>query len=407
MKLWVVVLLVVLIVSLIGMSFFMYQRIESLERQVDTLRKTTSEARDLTRLLEGKVNSLESEVRDYTGKIREVLDSVSSVQSRVDKLESYNETLVSSIRELYTLYSDLLEKYRQLEKKLGEISVIHPPDLGGAIAETHNWYYWYERFLELRDFITSILEEATHMPTTRSIISEANITSEEPIVLKIWKIINYTSINLMYRRDSYVRVPLLSGEIHVWHDSLQLPNETISEFSLGGDCEDLSLLVYAVLQAIAKPSEEVYLLIAYGTPEGHVAVLVLDKSRGEVYIVDPSYSYVNGWVEMIEIEVVLKTGELDKKRMQPMMINPRLKKLILEVFMSRIAYTDIYTYITTGNKVVEYTPRVHIKDPYETLSMWKKIVELSPYKYGVASKDFIALFMSDGELISWIYTRLS
>jgi len=41
-------------------------------------------------------------------------------------------------------------------------------------------------------------------------------------------------VNLMYRRDSYVRVPTLSGNIRVWSDVLQLPNETVSELSLDG-----------------------------------------------------------------------------------------------------------------------------------------------------------------------------
>lgn len=147
-------------------------------------------------------------------------------------------------------------------------------------------------------------------------------------------------------------------------------------------------------------------MVAHGEPEGHVVVLVLDKETGRAYIVDPSYSYVNGWAEMIEIEVVLRTGELDKKHLPPMSIHPHVKRAMLTQFASRIAYVNAYVYALEGVKVVSYEPRAEIGSPREVINMWKVVTNLSPVGYTVASSDFMRYFAYDEDLAAWIESKL-
>ena len=428
----VAVILVVIVILLSTMNFIMYQRVRGLEHEIATLKQSSNKVREVITGFEARVQSVEEQMNTYAnmyadvkGEVDSVLprigeletrlsnveSGISDLASKVNELEGLNATVLSSIQELYTLYNDLLEKYRVLEEELENISTKlstgHPSEIEDAVAGVQPWYFWYTDVLQSGEFIKKVLGEAVNTPTIYNIISEANIDPGEPLLMKIWKTINYTSLNLMYRRDSYVRVPLLYGGIRVWHDSLQLPNETVSEFSMGGDCEDLAILVYAVIEAVAKPSEEIYLLIAYAEPEGHVAVLAIDRDNGEAYIVDPSYSLVNGWAEMIEIEAINKTGVLEKRHLNPMAINPNLKKLMFTILKTKVAYVDAYTRITGGPKIVSYTPKTHTGEPRKILEIWRTCTGIQPTQYFIASKDYIKFFLNEEELITWIKQETS
>ena len=427
----VAIILVVMIVLLSTTNFIMYQRVKGLEYEITVLKQSSDELKGRISNFEVRIQTVEEQMNTYANmyadvrgevdgvlprigeleaRVSNVESSISDLTSKVNELEGLNATVLSSIQELYTLYNDLLEKYRTLEEELENLSTKpptgHSSELENAVAGVQPWYFWYTDALQSGEFIKKVLGEAVNIPIIYNIISETGIDTEDSLITKIWKVINYTSLNLMYRRDSYVRVPLLYGGIRVWHDSLQLPNETVSEFSMGGDCEDLAILVYAVLEAVAKPSEEIYLLIAYAEPEGHVAVLAIDKDRGEAYIVDPSYSLVNGWAEMIEIEAINKTGALEKRHLNPMAINPNLKKPMLTILKAKIAYVDVYTQITGGPKIVSYTPKTHSGEPRKIIEIWKTTTGINPTQYVIASKDHIKLFINEEELIYWLKQKM-
>jgi hypothetical protein len=225
--------------------------------------------------------------------------------------------------------------------------------LGDAILEIQPWYFYFGDLLQHFDFIKYLLSEAASQPTVASIAAEFSIEPGEPVLEKAWKVLNYTALKLMYMRDPYVRIPLPGGDVVTWNDVLQLPNETIANG--GGDCEDLALVVYAVLKATAGSNEEIYLLMARASPEGHTAVLVLDKTQHEIYIIDPTYDVINGYAVTLQIEVV-ENGEVTPRNFLPSALAPALKEGMIQMLGAKIVYVDLYTYLTTGEKIVSTSP---------------------------------------------------
>jgi len=206
-------------------------------------------------------------------------------------------------------------------------------------------------------------------------------------------------------RDSYVRVPTLDGYVKIWNDVLQLPNEIIE--NSGGDCEDLALLVYSVLKRVAKPSEEIYLLFLKQLPEEHAVVLAIDKDDKIVYLIDPSFSFINGFLLMIEITAEGKNSELLTKHIMPMAMNPGLKRDLLAIFKTRIAYVDYFKLRETGEKVVYYKPKIYVLSAEILFKKYLSYTKLNPISYVVVSRDEILLFTDLESLVEWINNKLT
>ncbi len=330
---------------------------------------------------------------------------------------SYLETWLSDLGDRYNQlmedYQDLYNRVIQLEREVEELK--QQESTGTAqpsgvyeelVSMIQPWYFYFVSLPQFSEEVKEIVSEAMYQPVILDIIDAANITSSDDLSTRIWKTINYTSLNLVYMRDTYVRVPTIEGTIRVWGDAIQLSSEVVKNG--GGDCEDLSLLVYSVLKLTAKPGEEVYILMMTAQPEGHTVVIVIDKNNKVFYIVDPSSAFVNGYVETIEIIVETRNG-IEEKNINPMGMHPGLKQEMLRVLKARISYLDIFEYIETSGAVknVYYEPRIYELPPGELTDKYLYFIGLDPTKYYVVSNDALWEFASQEDFLQWVSERLS
>ena len=401
----------ILLLALV-MNAILYQQQKALEGRVDAVESKVEN-------LDDKIGDIENYVVEHVGDISSLDDRVSRVEARVDealekagRVERKLASLTNATSELYSMYNDLLGKYRALEERVSELEqqATKPPQFPGGAGEywgvvlrLQQWYYWFSNPLMYREFIQEVLKETPSIPEVSKIVREASVSHDEPLLEKAWKIVNYTALNLVYRRDSYVRLPTLAGGIAVWHDSLQLPNETLETY--GGDCEDLALLVYAALKSVAKPGEEVYLMLAQQTPEGHVAVLAVDRNVGEAYIVDPSFGMINGYAVAVEITALNKAGKLEKRHFLAIQLMPQVKQGIFTLMKAKTVYIDLYTYVETGEKKVTDKPEIHHATPEKLLEIWETVAVLKPNKYTVATEKEVLMFPYKQLLTEWIKNR--
>ncbi|RLG07586.1 MAG: hypothetical protein DRN59_00940, partial [Thaumarchaeota archaeon] len=107
-----------------------------------------------------------------------------------------------------------------------------------------------------------------------------------------------------------------------------------------GDCEDLSFLVYGLLQESISSSEAVYLIALKGVSlYAHMAVLY--KSDEGFMIVDPAGLYLTD--RQYAMRVTFERGDVLRKEsvtayLNPLMISPRLKSKLFEERLAELVF---------------------------------------------------------------------
>ena len=273
-----------------------------------------------------------------------------------------------------------------------------------ALASVEPWYLYFGNTRMFSDFVKGVLRESTHQSVIYDLTRRLGLRYGEPLLERAWKVIKYVAINLTYLRDPYARVVLPTAELIILNDVLNLPNETVRR---GGDCEDLSLLVYSLLKATLNPGEGVYLLLVRAEPEGHTAVLAIDKVRGEVYIIDPSWGMVNGYAVVLRIEAINRTGSLEYRHFLAVILHPLLKEGMFELLKVKVVYLDVFTYLRTGKPTHSEVPAIHRLPPRELLNEWLRMLGYyEPKSFAIASDTEVIEFPSLNDLIQWIESQI-
>ena len=355
----------------LGMYSLLEARIEELSAYIDAvIEQPPSGAEeepmdDLYRALSLNVSRLEEEVSRVSEELR-------SMEERLSKLES----LVAEIR----------TRAEAVAEGAGD-------SVAEAVAKVQPWYYVFTDTEGYSWFIRGILEVAEKQGS--EIASKAGIEPGEPLGERVWKLARYIAINLMYVRDPAIRVPRPDGSIDVWSDSIQLPVETMLRGS--GDCEDLALLVYGVLKATSRPSEEIYFVAIEGKPIGHGGVIAIDRDTKTIYLVDPTIPLVNNYAMLAEVKVNNRAYYIPY-----MFINPVSKRNI----PFKMVYLDIVEYIKTGKPSISPYPAEIGADIGDILRYWLELQGITPLKYYVIGATELKSFDSDKEVTEWLLSKL-
>ncbi|MCD6323783.1 MAG: hypothetical protein J7L55_01575 [Desulfurococcales archaeon] len=144
------------------------------------------------------------------------------------------------------------------------------------------------------------------------VMKVAGLRSVTPLTIFEW-----VEMNLYYQEDPDIPVPTASG-VFISHNLWKLPNETITD--QGGDCEDLSLLIYEFLRASGVRA---WILIASGGSEEHAVVIT--KYGKTWFLIDPAGDWVNGY----GLFLTLKSGGSKGLLIPPLTVMPSVKSNLI------------------------------------------------------------------------------
>ncbi len=390
MKLLVAGIIIGLVVAGIPAVFY-YNEAGSLAKDLDSCQARLQEIEANLSTCRDQVSRLESEKRELLGKLEEARaekraleEELASVKTSLENLQAKYEALNAEYEELKSNYTALLEDYEALEDKLNSLTKNYQDLLRehqSVLWAIHNaslWHgYTYEKDVMI-NFYTGLLENSTIAVTE---IVPLSFYSRLGVVERVYQVFEDTLYFLAYCYDDYVRIPDPSdpASITVWDEVHMLPNETWENGC--GDCDDLALFVYAILEATRDADDTVYIIGVYWEDYGHWAVLYIERgpSGMRYYVIDPAGNYVNGLQLYYKMRVYNYTAgthytvylvPLNLDYTEKAYLEGAYKPVYWDLYESReypvedaplYYYTDLYlalydwiTYWSDNGEVVEY-----------------------------------------------------
>jgi hypothetical protein len=242
--------------------------------------------------------------KDYESQINQLKmmyeARINQLQDEVNKLNTLNNML----RENLTYYMDALSKLSS------EYSV--------AQHELVNLQNKLKSAVFPAELFTMSQEEVNNF-LIRSINSVINISKELPkpsLEGFLMNVFEYVMNSTYYQYDSIAIRSENTTKSNYW----KLANETLVD--LGGDCEDLAVLVYSIIKPYINNT---YLLEWYNDVTGHVAVITY--VNGFWYIIDPAGDWLNGYTLLIRLTLKDRLGREWVWWLSPTHIHPDIKKL--------------------------------------------------------------------------------
>ena len=290
------------IISLVVMSIPIYTYNERLHKTSIELEKLHEE---INSLREAKSRLSENLTR-LKARSKALLENYTNLRDRFDKLTKTYEKLRANSTTLKTNYANLLqeyvklnESYNLLEERYNNLEYNYT-----LVDEKYETYlntlyrasYWvgYAQDNEsLAEFYVRLLEKADK--AIQGTIPLSPYAGEEPArkTLNVFIDVEYY---LSYCHDNHVRYPdpLDPSRITIVDEVFKLPNETWSEGC--GDCDDLALFTYAILDNTKEANDNVYIIGIYNETIGHWAVIYVEHNgtKKQFYIIDPAGDYWNG-----------------------------------------------------------------------------------------------------------------
>jgi len=281
---------------------------------------------------------------------------------------NYTE-LKNKFSNLTERYLSLVKRYRELETKYTRIKQIIEVRVFGSIGEE-----------EVKAIICAV-----DPSSVEHVIEDLDISEHMSDKSKVKAVMDWLMLNTMYMPDYHIPVPV--GDSIFWKDNyITLPNETLARG--GGDCEDLALLAYALLQNVFE-EERVWIIGWKDVFFAHWGVLL--KGKEGWCIIDPAGRYVTGVEEIsFRLRVLDTRGWEYTVRISPIEVDPDLKSLLILWDFTQL----------------EYKGRVEFSSLEDVVRMWLKHWEsplgLDREIYMVANVEKVMFFDSTKEFLDFM-----
>ncbi len=299
------------IIGLVVMSIPIYTYNERLHKTSIELERLHEE---INNLQEAKSRLSENITRLKTEN-KALQDDYNNLQHRYDELRKAHEKLRANYTILKTNYTNLLqeyvklnESYNLLEERYNDLEYNYTrakekyETYLNTLYQASYWVGFAQDNESLAQFYVRLLEKADN--SIQGTIPLSQYTGEEPA----WKTFNvFTDVEyyLSYCHDSHVRYPdpRDPSRITIVDEVFKLPNETWSEGC--GDCDDLALFTYAILDNTKEANDNVYIIGIYNETIGHWAVIYVEHNgtKRQFYVIDPAGDYWNGLTLYYKITV--------------------------------------------------------------------------------------------------------
>ncbi len=256
---------------------------------------------------------LEEKYENLLNGYRELEVKNSELMSNLSLLQMENEWLKSNLTSMELYYIAIITMYQSwLEGNSSEISVL------------------IEKITYLR---TKLSEYANVIGIPNGIQYLEDLTQQERNLF-LQKAVNSLPLNLNF--SQYAEKYGIPLGIHVYvslttyyqpdpvsvKEYWKLPNETLQD--LGGDCEDLSLLIYTIL--VRSGYNNTYLVEWLSDDVGHVAVLT--RIMGRWYLIDVAGNWFNG-LKLYVYTKILKEGTTYDLKLPPLSLHPDVKEWLV------------------------------------------------------------------------------
>lgn len=272
------------------------------------------------------------------------------------------EALNRPISDRESTFQDLLEleeKMKDLQKKIEEIERSYTMLASNYSTLTSNYISLHQNYGKLQDLIIQISKRALMKPedlpeiieisTRRSsslelLLYKIKISKNDQPELKAEKIISWILNNLEYIPDDFHEIIVYNNVVQV-QDYVSFPDEVIERG--GGDCEDLAILTYAILDRVLGESESVYLIglegvspYSYRYRIGWAHMAVLYKVGNEFIIIDPTGAYVTDrkYTMRIIIDKVSEEREHKIFYYNPLMLSPKFKNQFINDGIAELTF---------------------------------------------------------------------
>ncbi|MEM0052182.1 MAG: transglutaminase-like domain-containing protein [Sulfolobales archaeon] len=259
--------------------------------------------------LQNEVERLKSENemlrKDYESQINQLKmmyeARINQLQDEVNRLNTLNNML----RENLTYYMDALSKLSS------EYSVTQH-ELVNLQNKLKSAVFPAELFTMTQDEVNNFLIKSINSVSNLSRQFETRLSVNEFLM----NVFEYVMNSTYYQYDSIAIRSENTTKSNYW----KLANETLVD--LGGDCEDLAVLVYSIIKPYINNT---YLLEWYNDVTGHVAVITY--VNGFWYVVDPAGDWLNGYTLLIRLTLKDRLGREWVWWLLPTHIHPDIKKL--------------------------------------------------------------------------------
>ena len=308
--------------------------------------------------------------------INDVIDSITNrrkvleLQNEVERLKSENEMLrkdyESQINQLKMMYEARINQLQDEVNKLNTLNNMLRENLTyymDALSKLSSEYsVTQHELVNLQNKLKSAVfpaelftmsQEEVNNFLIRSINSVINISKELPkpsLEGFLMNVFEYVMNSTYYQYDSIAIRSENTTKSNYW----KLANETLVD--LGGDCEDLAVLVYSIIKPYINNT---YLLEWYNDVTGHVAVITYVNRTW--YVVDPAGDWLNGYTLLIRLTLKDRLGRGWVWWLSPTHIHPDIKKLGIQ--------NNLFTYEwRKGDEIV--TGVKGYSDPTQLLQDW-------------------------------------
>ncbi len=253
---------------------------------------------------------LRGNISKYSQEVETLKTELNITLSKYDKLLIDYDLLINSLKSNMSYINELEFQLQEYASELERLNKM----LRKAVIPTQ---LPYENHTLNKEFLNRSVKSLEQV--SRVLPDFSGMSVEEVIT----KVILWISNNTYYQYD-----------LDVMRDYWKLPNETIME--RGGDCEDLAVLGYALLKWAGL--KDVYLLSWYAGDVGHVGVLTY--VNGNWFLIDPGWTFVNGYELYLTTTIRDAKGALWTLRIHPSHLNPLVKELLLSNNLAKYEWYD-------------------------------------------------------------------
>ncbi len=276
-------------------------------------------------------NKLKQAYNDLLGNYSKLKENYNTLQSQYSDLENNYAALQNEATQLRQNYQTLNNTYNQLLEEYN--------NLVDALMQAHNWINLFSARHNESAFYSKLLEES--VDSAKQIVDLALFVGSPGY--RSFSVFNYTLLWLNYCPDNYVRyVNLSNDKIMVSDDVFMLPNETWTNGC--GDCEDLALFDYGILNLTATQGEKLYLVVfsSKDWDSAHVGLLLVwhVNNTKRYFVIDPAGNYYNGVGMKLKINVKDIKGTGWWYWLDPLDINYNTKEFLLNGSVAVIEYRD-------------------------------------------------------------------
>lgn len=257
-------------------------------------------------------------------------------------------------------------------------------------------------FMAPKDF-PSILEDATRKTSILELLlHQIKITKFDQPRIKAEKVLEWVLINLEYIPDDFHEVITRDRVVQV-QNRVAYPDEVIDRG--GGDCEDLAILVYAILYRSLNEHEKVYLIALEGIAPysyryrlGWAHIAVLYDTGKEFIVIDPAGAYMTG--RKYSLNIVFGEDSGDERSMisqNPLTLPPQIKSKLIKKGVAKLTFIQItHTKSTTMVDTMISSDAIH-----EWIKYWEASIPQVHVSF-LANSTFYVEFNSTQDFLKFI-----